>query len=94
LNEGEDLPDLSQNRPDDEVLEQERKAILERCLKRLQDRSAALIRGRLEGASYKDLCAKLKLEPKPAYKLFHEAMKQLQACVNEPAHETHDHGHP
>ena len=64
-------------------LEQERKDALERCLKALKSELAALVRARLGGDSYTDICGRLGLRPEQAHKLFHLAKAQLKTCVEE-----------
>ena len=53
----------------------------ERCLKRLQSEFADLVRARLAGESYSDICGRLRLRPEQAHKLFHVAKAQLKTCV-------------
>ncbi len=68
-------------RPDDTLLEQERMDILQRCLERLEDELRTLVRARLSGDSYEDVCVQLNLKPERAHKLFHEAKGRLTTCV-------------
>ncbi len=63
------------------LLEQERKDALERCLEALKSELAALVRARLGGDSYTDVCGRLALRPEQAHKLFHLAKAQLKTCV-------------
>ncbi|MGO8898714.1 MAG: RNA polymerase sigma factor [Isosphaeraceae bacterium] len=79
-----DLRTLVDGRPDQARslgLEQERKEALERCLKALKSELAALVRARLGGDSYTDICGRLGLRPEQAHKLFHQAKAQLKTCV-------------
>ena len=62
-------------------LEQERKEALERCLKALKSELAELVRARLGGDSYTEICGRLGLRPEQAHKLFHQAKAQLKTCV-------------
>ena len=57
--------------------------ILTRCLSRLQVELADLVRSRLSGESYDDICARLSLPPARAHKLFHTAKAQLTTCVEQ-----------
>lgn len=73
-----------EDRPDIWLVEQERMVILSRCLERLEaemKEGAKLVRGRLAGESYPELCERLRLRPERAHKLFHLAKEQLQKCV-------------
>ena len=63
------------------LLEQERKDALERCLEALRSELAALVRARLGGDSYTDICGRLGIRPEQAHKLFHQAKAQLKTCV-------------
>lgn len=72
------------DRPDLWLLEQERMVILSRCLERLESETAQaahLVRARLAGESYSEVCGRLGLRPDRAHKLFHLAKEQLQKCV-------------
>jgi RNA polymerase sigma-70 factor (ECF subfamily) len=79
---GEDV-DFTDNQasPDEVLVEQERRSALARCLGRLDAQSAELVRGRLAGESYEELCRRLDLQPQHAHKLFHKAKALLKACV-------------
>lgn len=74
--------------PEHELVERERMEILARCLSRLEKELADLVRSRLGGEPYEDICARLGLAPARAHKLFHTAKTQLTACV-----ERHGLGH-
>jgi RNA polymerase sigma factor (sigma-70 family) len=76
-----DLSDEAQETPAAQLLDAERWHILGRCLARLDAALAELVRGRLGGQSYDELCARLNLEPAKAHRMFHTAKDQLQACV-------------
>ena len=79
--EVDELPESRGGQPEEVLLEQERRAILSRCLERLDTRAAELVRARLAGESYEDACPRLGLKPEHAHKLFHQAKTQLQQCV-------------
>jgi RNA polymerase sigma-70 factor, ECF subfamily len=81
LDEEEALPDVRLDAPEASLVEHERMEALKRCLERLTAEAAALVRARLGGESYPDLCQRLGLRPERAHKLFHLAKDQLQACV-------------
>ena len=75
LSDGRDEP------TQDRLVEQERKAALARCLERLGPEGAALVRARLAGEGYAEVCQRLGLKPARAHKLFHSAKEQLKTCV-------------
>jgi RNA polymerase sigma-70 factor (ECF subfamily) len=80
----EELPDPRPGgQPLTALLEEERRLLLERCLKRLDARLAELVRGRLGGENYGKLCPRLGLKPAQGHKLFHSAKAALQECVNK-----------
>jgi RNA polymerase sigma-70 factor (ECF subfamily) len=66
---------------EDVLVAQERKEALARCLGQLERQAAELVRGRLAGESYEELCPRLGLKPQTAHKLFHKAKAMLKACV-------------
>jgi len=61
--------------------EAERHEVLRGCLGGLAPEMAELVRARLGGESYEDICRRLDLKPERAHKLFHQAKAQLQTCV-------------
>jgi len=65
------------------LMDHERRAALERCLEKLAETARALVRGRMGGDSYEDLCGRLGLDANKAYKTYHAAVKQLRDCVQE-----------
>jgi RNA polymerase sigma factor (sigma-70 family) len=81
LNGGEELPDERRGRPDERLLEEERAIALGRCLERLETSAATIVRARLSGESYEDICPRLGLKTAQAHKLFHQAKEQLRLCV-------------
>jgi RNA polymerase sigma factor (sigma-70 family) len=82
-----DPPDRSGGRPDEILIDRERRTILEGCLKRLKPSVADLVRARLAGEGYEAICAKLGLTHGRAYSLFHSARALLEACVKKKGHE-------
>lgn len=58
-----------------------RMEVLQRCLERLEDNLAELVRARLRGESYEDICTTCEIPPARAHKMFHTAKSQLTACV-------------
>jgi RNA polymerase sigma-70 factor (ECF subfamily) len=67
--------------PGARLLEQERAAVLKRCLGQLSAPAAALVRARLEGQGYEEIASRLGLTSAAAHKLFHQARKKLNLCV-------------
>jgi RNA polymerase sigma factor (sigma-70 family) len=80
---GEDAQpvDVRGSRPEQTAIREEEMAILGRCLERLDERSAAVVRARLAGEGYDVICARLSLSMEVAHKVFHRAKEQLQSCV-------------
>jgi RNA polymerase sigma factor (sigma-70 family) len=65
-------------------IEADRREALSRCLQKLERanaRVADLVRSRVAGESYDDYCGRTGLSPDKAYRAFHQAKAQLQACV-------------
>lgn len=81
LNEEIQYTDPNSPRPDDVLLDAERAAVLENCLQRLGDKMEAVVRARLTGDEYDDICTRYSINPGQIYKLFHQAKAQLTTCV-------------
>lgn len=81
LESEEEWSDDRQAAPDAPLLERERQQALSRCLERLGAEAAGLVRARLAGESYPEICLRLGLKMERAHKLFHQAKEQLQLCV-------------
>jgi RNA polymerase sigma factor (sigma-70 family) len=81
LSGDEDLRDECHTAPDERLLEEERATVLKRCIERLTADAAAIVRARLAGQSYEDVCPRLGLKTAQAHKLFHQAKEQLRLCV-------------
>jgi RNA polymerase sigma factor (sigma-70 family) len=64
------------------LLEGELHAVLKACLEKVAAEGAALVRARLGGESYQDICARTGIAPQRAHKLFHETKLALQTCVD------------
>jgi RNA polymerase sigma-70 factor (ECF subfamily) len=69
--------------PDEVLAEQERREALARALGQLGERAAEVVRSRLAGESYEELCPRLGLRPEHAHKIFYQAKALLRACVEE-----------
>jgi RNA polymerase sigma factor (sigma-70 family) len=67
----------------DRLIEEERRLALQHCLEQLTATARDLVRGRLGGESYPELCARLGMSSDQAYKAFHTAVQQLRSCVAE-----------
>ena len=52
-------------------------------LERLDAKLADLVRSRVGGESYDDFCARTGMPADKAYRAFHHAKAQLQACVDK-----------
>lgn len=75
------LIDHRKDSPDAQTLEHERMKILKRCVERLGAEAAALVKGRLGGENYAEICKRLRLTPAQAHKLWHKVKRQIQDCV-------------
>lgn len=83
LVEDNDLIDHRQ-RDDAFSVEAERRAALARCLQKLERANATiadLVRSRVAGESYEAYCRRTGMAADKAYRAFHQAKAQLQACV-------------
>ncbi len=67
--------------PDARLVDRERVEALRRCLERLSSEAAEIVRARLGGDDYSEVCRRLGLSSNRAYKLFHTAKEQLQPCL-------------
>ena len=81
LADPEVVPDGRGGRNDDRLLERERMDALRQCLDKLDAKAAALVRARLVGEDYAEVCRQLGLNSGQAYKLFHSSKDQLKTCV-------------
>jgi RNA polymerase sigma-70 factor (ECF subfamily) len=66
--------------------ETERRDALARCLEKLEEanaRMADLVRSRVAGESYEAYCIRTGMPADKAYRAFHQAKAQLQACVEQ-----------
>jgi RNA polymerase sigma factor (sigma-70 family) len=81
LADPEVVPDGRAGRDDDRLVEQERMEALRRCLEKLSAQAAAVVRARLAGEKYSELCRRLGLTPEQAYKLLNSAKDKLKTCV-------------
>lgn len=82
MGEGQQPVD-SRHRPEDPLEHSERQEILARCLKRLEDLMADIVRSRLAGENYQQICDRLDVNTARAHKLFFQAKEQLTACVQK-----------
>lgn len=68
------------------LVESDRRNALARCLEKLERanaRVADLVRSRVAGESYEEYCARTGMPADKAYRAFHQAKAQLQACVEQ-----------
>jgi RNA polymerase sigma factor (sigma-70 family) len=77
------VPDTRTGPTLDALVEQEREAILEQCLAKLDDRMRSLVQGRLAAEEYTELCRRLQLQAQQGYRMFHAAVKLLRECVQK-----------
>jgi RNA polymerase sigma-70 factor (ECF subfamily) len=82
LSEDADFAD-DQASPDEVLVEQERQAALARSLEQLEGRAAELVRSRLAGESYEEICPRLGLKPERAHKMFYQAKATLKAWIEQ-----------
>ena len=75
------------------LIDQERRAILERCLKLLTPSARELVQRRLAGEGYAELCQQMRIESGEAYKTWHTALGQLSKCVQRRRREHEPGGH-
>jgi RNA polymerase sigma factor (sigma-70 family) len=54
---------------------------LKHCLEKLKEPAASVVRERLAGKSYSEICPKLGITTNRAYKLYDKAKKQLKSCI-------------
>jgi len=81
---GEDVELVSQSPgPQELAIEHERMRLLARCLERLEEVASAVVRARLGGDDYTEICGRLRLESHQAHSLFHKAKQQLQHCMQQ-----------
>jgi len=76
-----DVAEAEDDSPVTNLLDAERWRVLRACLDSLEPTLAELIRGRLGGRSYEELCGSLGLEQPRAHRLFHTAKQQVERCV-------------
>jgi len=81
LPNGEQFPDVTSWRPDAALLESERTELLRRCLERLDQQAAAIVKGRLSGEAYEVLSKGLGVTPTRAHRLFHDAKEKVRDCI-------------
>lgn len=67
--------------PLDDLIGREERAALERCLGRLDEQEARVLRLRLAGADYDEVCGELGLVKDVAYRLAFEGKRKLTECV-------------
>jgi RNA polymerase sigma factor (sigma-70 family) len=78
---GETDPEAGRATPLDAMMDAERRERLAHCLQGLNAEQSAIVRGKLSGENYDELCNRLGLEPAQAHKLFFNAKQKLEACM-------------
>jgi RNA polymerase sigma factor (sigma-70 family) len=81
LADGFDQADAKSIQPLKSLLLRERSEALQRCLETLEPAMAQIIAARLAGEDYEEICARTKMTPAQAHKLFHRAKQELLACA-------------
>ena len=81
LQDAERLPDGRLGHADASLLERERTEALRRCLERLAAEASEVVRARLRGDPYEEICTRLGLPAERVHKMFHRAKEQLQTCL-------------
>jgi RNA polymerase sigma factor (sigma-70 family) len=76
----DDLADVRQS-VHDWLLARERIDVLRRCVEALDSPMAEVVRGRLRGETYAEICQRTRLDGPRAMKLFHVAKQRLHDCV-------------
>jgi RNA polymerase sigma-70 factor (ECF subfamily) len=64
--------------------EEEQRQAIRRCLQELEGQNAdahSVVRARMTGEGYDEICARMGLRPERAHKLFHEAKQHLKQCT-------------
>jgi len=77
----EDVADVRDLQPDKLLIEQERKTALEQCLEQLGSKDAEIIRSRLRGEDYSEICRRLELSPERAHRIYFDAKERLKTCL-------------
>jgi RNA polymerase sigma factor (sigma-70 family) len=89
FDDGQPLP-ADWNRPapgqisKEQELAEQRKNAVGRCLRELENQDpnmAIIVRGRMRGRTYEEICQELHLRTEQAHKLFHQAKQHLRACA-------------
>jgi RNA polymerase sigma-70 factor (ECF subfamily) len=79
------VPDRRPGDPARHLVARERQELLAICLEKLAPRAGELVKARLAGESYDNVCPRLGLSAAQAHKLFHQAKDELQKCVGREA---------
>ena len=62
-------------------MDEEKILALRSCIESLEVDAVRLVKGRIAGVSYAELCGQLSLSVSGAHKMFFSAKKRLQECV-------------
>ncbi|MCE9533124.1 MAG: sigma-70 family RNA polymerase sigma factor [Planctomycetes bacterium] len=69
------------------ALESERRVRLEKCLDHLPGDQGTVVRGKLGGEDYEQICLRIGIKTPQAHKLFFQAKDRLENCMKEWADE-------
>ncbi len=79
--EARDVADPGQPSPGAVLAGHEELERLRHCLGELDTVALVVVRGKLGGQSYEEICRDLQIAPERAYKVFHQAKEQLRHCI-------------
>ena len=79
----EGIEAVGSERPEDPMEDAERQEILARCLEKLQENMAEIVRSRLSGEDYNTICERMEIKAARAHKLFFQAREQLTNCAKK-----------
>jgi RNA polymerase sigma-70 factor (ECF subfamily) len=85
LRDPDSLPNSRAEEPDANALEIEQRLLFQRCLERLISEERELVRSRLAGEGFEEVCPRLGITAAQGHKLFHTAKARLRSCVEGTA---------
>ncbi len=81
LPENGDLEPATEDLPDRQLIAEDESMALAGCLDLLEATAATVVRSRLKGESYDQICTELQITTKTAHKQFFDAKADLQDCL-------------